>query len=172
MSNIISFNERVTPDDDSLVISNGGTDVLISILALSGSVIAQTENEKRLMVYLSEKDQIRGRGCVGFEIVEMPWTIETFEEDKAFMKKVIGGAKKKTGWEKLDYHPNERLVFRDLRAFEKLIDRMTVDDIREEESRNWISEAEENDPVRCGFPRCEKHGIFLTCFGCQICNDI
>lgn len=171
MSNIISFNERVTPDDDSLVISNGGTDVLISILALSGSVIAQTENEKRLMVYLSEKDQIRGRGCVGFEIVEMPWTMETFEEDKAFMKKVINGAKKKTGWEKLDYHPNERLVFRDLRAFEKLIDRMTVDDIREEESRNWMSEAEENDPVRCGFPRCEKHGIFLTCFGCQICND-
>ena len=50
MSNIISFDERVTPDDDSLVMSNGGTDVLISVLALSGSVIAQTENEKRLMV--------------------------------------------------------------------------------------------------------------------------
>ena len=133
MSNIISFDERVTPDDDSLVMSNGGTDVLISVLALSGSVIAQTENEKRLMVYLLENDQIRGRGCVGFEIVEMPWTIETFEEDKAFMKKVIGGAKKKTGWEKLDYHPDERLVFHDLRAFEKLIDRMTVDDIKEGE---------------------------------------
>ena len=51
--------------------SNDGTDVFINILALSGSVIAQTENEKRLMVYLSEKDQIIGRGCVGFDIVEM-----------------------------------------------------------------------------------------------------
>ena len=45
MSNIISFDGNVTPDDDSLQMSNGGTDVLISILALSGSVIARTENE-------------------------------------------------------------------------------------------------------------------------------
>ena len=36
--------------------SNGGTDVFINILALSGSVIARTESERRLMVYLSEKD--------------------------------------------------------------------------------------------------------------------
>lgn len=57
MSNIISFDGNVTPDDDSLVMSNGGTDVFINILALSGSVIANTESEKRLMVYLSEKDQ-------------------------------------------------------------------------------------------------------------------
>ena len=56
MSNIISFNERVTPDDDSLVISNGGTDVLISILALSGSVIAQTENEKRKRIRSGAED--------------------------------------------------------------------------------------------------------------------
>ena len=82
MSNIISFDGNVTPDDDSLQMSNGGTDVLISILALSGSVIARTENEKRLMVYLSENDQIIGRGCVGFDIVEMPWEKATFEEDK------------------------------------------------------------------------------------------
>ena len=68
MSNIISFDGNVTPDDDSLQMSNGGTDVLISILALSGSVIARTENEKRLMVYLSENDQkicIIDRDCSG-----------------------------------------------------------------------------------------------------------
>ena len=69
------------PDNDLLVMSNGGTDVFINILALSGAVIARTESEKRLMVYLSEKDQIIGRGCVGFDIVEMPWDKETFEED-------------------------------------------------------------------------------------------
>ncbi len=171
MSNIISFDEKVTPDDDSLAMSNGGTDVLISVLALSGSVLAQTENEKRLMVYLSENDQIRGRGCVGFEIVEMPWNGDTFEEDKKFMKKVIQGAKKKTGWEKLDYCPNEKLVFRHLRIFEQLINRMTIHDIRKDAWRNWIAEAEEDDPIHRGFPRCEKHGIFLTCLGCQICNN-
>ncbi len=55
MSNIISFDEKVVPDDDSLAMPNGGTDVFINILAFSGSVIARTESEKRLMVYLSEK---------------------------------------------------------------------------------------------------------------------
>lgn len=55
MSNIISFDGKVALDDDSLIMSNGGTDVFINILALSGSVIARTENEKRLIVYLSEK---------------------------------------------------------------------------------------------------------------------
>ena len=82
MSNIISFDGKVVPDDDSLVMSNGGTDVFINILALSGAAIARTESEKRLMVYLSEKDQVIGRGCVGFDIVEMPWDKESFPRCK------------------------------------------------------------------------------------------
>lgn len=171
MSNIISFDGKITPDDDSLVMSNGGTDVFINILALSGSVIAQTESEKRLMVYLSEKDQIIGRGCVGFDVVDMPWDKETFKEDKMFILQVIHGARNKIGWEKLDYSPNEELALNYLDTFENLINRMTVDDIRENSLNYWLSESEANDPVYCDFPRCKKHNIFLTCFGCQICNS-
>ena len=171
MSNIISFDGKPVPDDDSLAMSNGGTDVLINILALSGSVIARTESEKRLMVYLSEKDQITGRGCVGFDIVRMPWNKETFEKDKKFIIQVVNGARNRTDWEKLDYSPNEELVSDYLDTFENLIRRMTMDDIREESLNHWLSEAKEDDPVWCGFPRCEKHNIFLTCFGCQICNS-
>lgn len=171
MSNIISFNDNVTPNDDSLVMSNGGTDVFISILALSGAVIAQTESEKRLMVYLSEMDQIVGRGNVGFAIIEMPWDKETFEEDKRFIVKVINGARNKIGWEKLDYIPNGELVSYYLDTFENLINRMAVDDIREDSLNNWLAESEASDPIYCNFPRCKKHNTFLTCFGCQICNS-
>lgn len=171
MSNIISFDGKVVPDDDSLVMSNGGTDVFINILALSGSVMARTESEKRLMVYLSEKDQTVGRGCVGFDIVEMPWSKETFKEDKTFIIQVINGARKKTGWEKLAYCPNEKFALHYLNIFENLINRMTADDIREDSLERWLSEAEENDPVYRDFPRCKKHNTFLTCFGCQICNS-
>lgn len=171
MSNIISFDGNVTPDDDSLVMSNGGTDVFINILALSGSVIARTESEKRLMVYLSEKDQIAGRGCVGFDIVEMPWNQETFETDKSFLIQVINGARNRSGWERLDYCPNEEIVSYYLDTFEKLINRMTVADIREASLTHWLSEADAEDPVFCNFPRCKKHHTFLTCFGCQICNN-
>ncbi len=171
MSNIISFDGKVAFDDDSLVMSNGGTDVFINILALSGAVIARTESEKRLMVYLSEKDQIVGRGCVGFDIVEMPWDKETFEEDKKFIIKVVNGARNRIGWEKLDYNPNEEFVLYYLDTFENLINRMTIDDIREDSLNDWLAESETDDPVYCDFPRCEKHNTFLTCFGCQICNS-
>ncbi len=171
MSNIVSFDGKVVPDDDSLAMSNGGTDVFINILALSGSVIARTESEKRLMVYLSEKDQIIGRGCVGFDIVEMPWDKETFEKDKKLIIQLINEARNKTGWERHDYSPNEELVSYYLDTFENLIKRMTVDDIRENSLNHWLSESEEDDPVYCDFPRCKKHNTFLTCFGCQICNS-
>ena len=171
MSNIISFDSKAAYDDDSLIISNGGTDVFINILALSGAVIARTESEKRLMVYLSEQDQIAGRGCVGFDIVEMPWDKETFEEDKKFIIKVINGARNRIGWEKLDYSPNEEIVLRYLDTFENLINRMTADDIRDDSLNDWLSKSEDDNPVYCDFPRCEKHNTFLSCFGCQICNS-
>lgn len=101
----------------------------------------------------------------------MPWDKETFEEDKKFIIQVINGAKNKTGWEKLDYYPNEEFALHYLDVFENLINRMTIDDIRENSLNLWLSEAEEDDPVHCGFPRCKKHNTFLTCYGCQLCNS-
>lgn len=53
MGNIISFNHHVTANDDSLVMSNGLTDVLLDYLLLSGADLAYTDSEKRMMVFLS-----------------------------------------------------------------------------------------------------------------------
>ncbi|MDE7242541.1 MAG: hypothetical protein K2O18_00995 [Oscillospiraceae bacterium] len=168
MSNIISFDAK----NASFCLSNGGMDMLINILALSGSALARTESEKRLIISLSEKDQaMLGRGCVDFDITELPWQRETFEADKAFLRQVIRGAGAQTGWDKLDYRPNEEFVSVYLDSLENLIDQMTSDDIKEESLREWLSEAEKDDPVFRSFPRCKKHGTFLTCFGCQICNS-
>ncbi|HBH94504.1 MAG TPA: hypothetical protein DDX91_02045 [Ruminococcaceae bacterium] len=172
MSNIISFNGTELSDTDSLIMSNGGTDVFINVLALSGSALAQAESEKRLAVYLSEKDQSAvGRGCVGFDIAEMPWNKSTFENDKKFMIGVINGARNKIGWEKLDYSPNTIIVLQYLDIFESLINKMTAEEIKEDFLIKWLSEASMTDPVNRGFPRCKRHNTFLTCFGCQICNS-
>lgn len=169
MGNSISFDNKY---DDMLHMSNGVTNVFINILTLSGAAIAETESEKRLTVFLSEHDQrARGIGTVGFDISEMPWDKETFENDKQFILNIINGARNKTGWEKLNYEPKEEHVSHCLDTFENLINKMTADDIQEEVLTDWLSGADENDPVRCGFPRCEKHNTFLTCFGCQICNS-
>ena len=54
MGNIISFDGIVSIDDDSLSMSNGLTDVLIDYLLISGSELAESESEKRMIVFLAE----------------------------------------------------------------------------------------------------------------------
>lgn len=172
MGNTISFNENVQKEDDSLSISNGLTDVLIDVLLLSGSNLAITESEKRMMVFLAEKQQIVvGLGTVGFEIVQMPWERKTFEADKKFMLETIKGARQKIGWEKLDYTPSIEYITYALDGFESLIKRMRIEDVNEEELKEWMSEAEANDPIHMGYPKCEKHDIILSIFGCKLCNE-
>lgn len=171
MSNIIRFDEN-TPVDDVLCMSNGLTDVFINILTLSGSQSAKTVEEKQLIVWLSEKDQKTvGYGTVGFDIVEMPWSKKQFKKEQAFLIKVIKAAEQKSGWEKLDYTPNEKLIMPALKKFRVYIERMTENNIREKELYEWIAASENDDPVNCGFPRCKKHNTLLTLFGCQICNS-
>ena len=160
------------PDDDSLEMSNIGTAKFINVLCLSGGRLAKTESQKRFMVFLAERNQnFRGLGVVGFDIVEMPWAKDSFEEDKEFMLGVIDGVKNKLGWETLDYEPNEEVIFAYMDKFRKLIDRMSVDDIDEENLNEWLLAADADDPVNCGFPKCEKHDTYISAFGCQVCMD-
>lgn len=48
---------------------------------------------------------------------------------------------------------------------------MTVENILEGSLNEWLSEAEENDPVRCGFPKCKIHDAYIGIHGCQVCLD-
>ena len=174
MSNMICFNYKSNKDDlkDDLNMSNGGTSMFINILCLSGSRLAETESQKRFMVFLAEKNQnVIGLGTVGFDIVDMPWDRDSFDEDKAFMLRVIEGAMQKLGWETLGYKPNEEFVTEYLDTFRKLIERMTADDIIDTSLTEWLSEADENDPTRCGFPKCKIHDTYISVHGCQVCTD-
>ena len=176
MSNFIDF-KRGEHTCDDIGMSNGMTAVFISILALSGTKLAATENQKRLMVRLCEADQICGIGTVSFDVCSLPWERETLDEDKAFMLRVIEGAKNKSGWEKLDYEPSEERLFPNLDKFGRLIKRVTADDINDEKIKKWYElpkwygHSKSEDPIYNGFPKCEKHGVFLTLFGCVVCND-
>ena len=174
MSNMICFDYKSDKDDlkDDLNMSNGGTSVFINILCLSGGRLAETESQKRFMVFLAEKYQnVCGIGTVGFDIVDMPWDKDSFDEDKAFMLRVIESARQKLGWETLGYETNEEFVAEYLDTFQKLIERMTAEDIIEESLTEWLSEADENDPTRCGFPKCKIHDAYISIHGCQVCID-
>lgn len=169
--NVIGLNSK-TPIDDCLCMSNGLTDVFINVLSLSGSKLAQTIDEKRLIVWLAEKDQSKiGSGTVGFDICEMPWNLQTFEENKQFLLRVITSAENKTDWERLSYPPNEELLFPCLKQFASLVSQMTKDEVQPNILEEWIDAAQDDDPVLCGFPVCPKHNCLLTTFGCQICNN-
>ncbi|MDE6580020.1 MAG: hypothetical protein K2K41_05755 [Ruminiclostridium sp.] len=159
-------------DSECVRINNGLTDVFINVLDLSGSNLAQTAEEKRLIVWLAEKDQSKvGMGTVGFDVCEMPWNIEAFKENKTFLLNVIEGAKNKSGWELLEYTPNEELLFPCLDMFAQLISKIGADNIKPEALKEWLEAATSSDPVLLGFPQCPKHGALLSCFGCQICNN-
>ncbi len=162
---------RGSTGGDCISITNGGTDVLINVLTLACAARAKTESEKRLAVWIAEHDQTIGRGIVGFDLDAMPWDPETFESDRRFMVDVIDTASLKTGWELLCYSPNEDYVTVWLRWFKRGFLRLKASDIRPAILPEWLEGQEEDDPAQCGFPRCEKHGIYLTYLGCQVCNS-
>lgn len=86
MANTIFFREM------SCQCSNGCTDVLLTVIGLSGSKSAQANDEKNMIIWLMEKDQSAvGMGTVGFDISEMPWKKACFENQKHFMNEEIMG---------------------------------------------------------------------------------
>lgn len=169
MSNIIRLDSS-SPVDTWLEMQNGLTDVLINTILLSGSFLAKTIDEKRLIVWLAEKDQTLGSGTVGFDVCNMPWNPDTFYENKAFMLKVVQEAENKLGWEKLDYEPNVELLIPCLKKFSFFIYNIDINSININILKDWLASADEKDPINCNFPCCEKHHTLLTFLGCQLCN--
>ncbi len=152
--------------------SNGLTDVFFNVLVLSGSALARTDSERRLVVWLAEKDQSRmGYGAIGFDLFEIPWALDTFEVDKNFLLQAVAAARNWLNWEKLGYHPNEDALFPCLDQFAKLISGIDIDKIQPNSLEEWLAEADASDPVMCGFPMCPKHQALLSVFGCHICNN-
>ena len=170
MANIISLdsiNERIS-------MSNGLTSVFIDVLGLSGTHLAKTDAEKRMIVWLLEKDQSAvGGGAVGCDISEMPWDDTAFDDIKRFLLDVIEGARQRDRWNFLDYQPDEALLFPCLDKFYKLIAAMDTSMLNQEAIQNWLRDTMEvpNDPNICGYPCCQKHPVFLSVFGCHLCNN-
>ncbi|WP_235332709.1 hypothetical protein [Paenibacillus polymyxa] len=104
MANTISLPKQLNDVVEPIGMSNGLTSVFIEVLVISGSVLAKTNREKELIIWLAQRDQsVVGIGAVGFDIDEMPWTIDSFESEKDFILDTISNAADGLGWEKLSY---------------------------------------------------------------------
>lgn len=169
MGNIVGL-ERLPKLD--LVMSNGLTSSFINIFGLSGSALAKREQDKKLVVYVLEKNQsVVGIGTVGFDVGSLPWDINNFEADRTFILSVVNGMRNKLGWEKLQYKPSEEHILRCINEFERLILNINKSDINIDEINEWLTEAEPNDPINNNFPICPVDGVLLTLHGCQVCTD-
>lgn len=49
--------------------------------------------------------ECKGTNCVGFDLGEIPFTIDGFQKEKEFLLEVCEGASMKFGWEILQYNP-------------------------------------------------------------------
>lgn len=168
MGNCITFDKK---NMDSYC-SNGCMSVLMTVIGLSGSELAQTDPEKNLIVWLMEKDQNAvGIGTVGFDITEMPWEKEYFEEQKRFMLQTLESVLNKVGWNTLSYEPNIEIIESRVKELKKMFLQIQLQDMDSKATQDWLNAATASDPINTGYPKCKRHNIYLSLFGCIACND-
>ena len=152
---------------ESLKMSNGLTSVVISLLVLSGSALAESEREKLLIVWFASHDQaLSGMGTVGFDLNEIPWTFEQFEAEKRFLLGVIHRAQSMQDWGRLCYQPREDWALTCLEKLTQMISRFPMACINQEIARDqqaWWRPTE--------YILCPKHGVLQHALGCVVCND-
>ena len=142
MSNIIRLN-AVEPKEKILSMSNQGTDTFLELIILSGAEQDMTVSQQRLIDYLAERreDNMNAPGTASFDVVKMPWSKETLQEDVTFMMGVIEKAEKPEISEKLNYRPDMRILTPWLRKFGQMIYGLDKD---------YVYGIEEREAVKAG----------------------
>src|SRR4029453_6764570 len=90
-----------TPDE--LQLSNGSTDVLFDVLTIAGSALAQTPWQHNLVLHFADGHR-HSRGFSGFDLSEVPWTVE-YRGEKEFFLRMIELALRPQGVDRLRSTP-------------------------------------------------------------------
>lgn len=164
MGNLITSN--CVDNSEYVKMSNNLTNVVISLLALSGSALAVTDHEKELAIWFANRDQdTYGRGVVGFDLNEIPWTVAQFETEKRFLLNMIRRAQSKQDWSRHSYEPREDWAIDHLEMLYQMISRFPATCIDPQAAVNWQS----CKPTE--FILCPKHNVLHHLYGCVVCND-
>ena len=135
--------------------------VLMSVLVLAGSELAESDWEQRLVAWLARRDQsIVGLGMVSFDLADIPWT-EAWEGEKAFALRMIDLAH--AGHRFADLHYDPPFVKDQLESLRTLVETMNAA-VAAASSGKVFEDAEL--PV----PRCELHDVYAHgC--CLLCGE-
>ena len=153
------------PDLATVRMTNGLTAVFIDVLCLAASALAERDQERALAACLAAHDQgLYGVGTVSFDVSHLPWSPDTLEEDRDFLRRVIAAARARTGWERLGYVPREEPLQSCLAQFRTLVDAFVGDAFGEEPSKVQPR----TTPTR--WVLCPVHGVYEHEDGCVLCN--
>lgn len=159
-----SISADFAPPDRWVRMSNGLTSVVLSVLVLSGSDLAQTPWQRRLVAWLAGHDQfLHGIGTVGFGLEEIAWTRAEFPAQQAFLREVAAMAATGHRWQALGYAPRREVVLYELALFDALVRDLPITAADEPTDRWWP----DSDPTQ----RCPVHLVLLHSEGCLLCND-
>lgn len=95
--------------EQSLYLSNGGTEVFIDVLMLAVSDLADDVWDYRFAALLTLQDQnVMGRGAVGFDLQDIEWGATPREraQSKDFMLHAATLALRRHRWSELGYAPD------------------------------------------------------------------
>lgn len=154
---------------EKIQMSNGATSVFIETFCLAGADLAIEDYQKDIMIWFGEHDwDIMGIGMLGFDISEIIWNKQEFDNQKKFILDVIDSIFQKTNWKYLSYSPNEDFLFSKLVEFRKMIQlfksEMIEQNIQDYETSDFTGETNKYD-------KCLKHKIYKHYDGCVICNN-
>src|SRR5262245_1538546 len=100
---------------------------------------------------------------VGFDMSELPWSLDTFAGDREFVLWAIHAAKARAGWERLGYEPHEESVERCLNWFQAMVEAFSIEHASESEAAIWPY----GRPTRLML--CRVHRVYQHQEGCVLC---
>ena len=99
---------------------------------------------------------------VGFDLGDIGWERVSFEEQKAFVLRVIDLAANRNRWDALAFDPP--FVNRQLAELRALVNGWTEDCIEDTRTRDIWAQTDE-------LVKCSKHDVFENAEGCLLCRD-
>jgi hypothetical protein len=156
---------RFRGGERDLRLSNGATDVFLSVLQFALSDLAASQWERALAQWVAWHDQTAsGRGCVGFDLEEIAWDQTDFPGQKAFLVRVIDKALTAYRWSELCYEPP--WADQHLRQYRIIVERFDLP-AQYGRSGQW-----EWPGVQDKETFCPNHGVHCSYLGwCRVCDD-
>jgi hypothetical protein len=148
-----------------LKLSNGATDVFLSVLQFALSDLATSPWERALAQWVAWHDQnLAGRGVVGFDLEDIAWDPARFPEQKAFVLQAIDTALTGYRWDELCYDPPHAQTY--LHAYRQLVDGFELPTTARPVDRyGWPGPHDEET-------FCPRHRVHCSDYGwCRVCVD-